>query len=69
VEVTLEDGTLYLRRNGGARSALVPQSETTFICSTCTWGQPYVFTSEGDEMATQVAEVQVSGAWIFARVQ
>jgi hypothetical protein len=27
-----------------------------------------VFTREGDAMATEVKEVQVSGAWIFKRV-
>ncbi len=69
VDVTLDDGTLYLSRNGGERSALLAQSETTFVCGTCTWGQPYVFTQEGDGMASQVAEVQVSGAWIFERVE
>lgn len=68
VEVTLEDGTLYLSRNGGEPSALLAQSENTFVCRTCTWGQPYVFTRDGGGMATQVAEVQVSGAWIFKRV-
>jgi hypothetical protein len=69
VEVTLEDGALFLRRNRGEKAQLVAQSETTFVCSTCTWGQPYVFTREGDGMATEVREVQVSGAWIFKRVQ
>jgi len=69
VEVTLEDGALFLRRNGGEKSPLVAQSETTFVCISCTWGQPYVFTREGDGMATEVAEIQVSGAWIFKRVQ
>lgn len=38
VEVALDDGTLFLRRNGGERSELLAQSETTFVCSTCTWG-------------------------------
>jgi hypothetical protein len=69
VEVTLEDGALFLRRNRGEKAQLVAQSETTFVCSTCTWGQPYVFTREGDGMAPEVREVQVSGAWIFKRVQ
>jgi hypothetical protein len=69
VEVTLEDGALFLARNGGEKSELVAQSETTFVCTTCQWGQPYVFTQEGDGMATEVREVQVSGAWIFKRVQ
>ncbi len=69
VEVTLEGDTLFLSRNGGERSALLAQSEDTFVCGTCTWGQPYVFTREGDGMATAVSEVQVSGAWIFNRVE
>jgi hypothetical protein len=69
VEVTLEGGALFLRRNGGEKSELLAQSETTFVCSTCQWGQPYVFTREGDGMAIEVREVQVSGAWIFKRVQ
>jgi len=69
VEVALENGSLFLRRNGGAPSRLVPQSETTFVCSTCTWGQPYVFAREGDGMATAVSEVQVSGTWVFERVE
>jgi len=69
VEVTLEDGALFLRRNGGDKSELIAQSETTFVCGSCRWGQPYVFTREGDGMATEVAEVQVSGAWTFRRVQ
>ncbi len=69
VEVTLEDGALFLSRNGSEKSELIAQSETTFVCGTCRWGQPYVFTSEDDGMATEVAEVQVSGAWIFTRVQ
>ncbi len=68
VEVTLENGALFLARNGGEKSTLVAQSETTFVCSTCQWGQPYVFTREGDGMATEVREVQVSGAWVFKRV-
>ncbi len=69
VQVTLEDGGLVLRRNGGRRSPLLPQSQTTFVCPTCQWGQPYVFTRKGNGMATQVAEIQVSGAWIFKRVK
>jgi hypothetical protein len=69
VEVTLRDGALVLRRNGGKESPLIAQSETTFVCPTCQWGQPYVFAREGDGMATQVSEVQVSGRWIFKRVE
>jgi hypothetical protein len=69
VEVTLENGALLLSRNGGEKNQLVPQSETTFVCPTCQWGQPYVFTREAGGMASEVREVQVSGAWIFKRVQ
>ena len=69
VEVTLEDGALFLRRNGGENVRMIAQSESTFVCGTCRWGQPYVFTREGDGMATEVAEVQVSGAWTFTRVE
>jgi hypothetical protein len=69
VEVTLEDGGLFLRRNGAAKTPLLAQSQTTFVCPGCQWGQPYVFAREGDGMATQVSEIQVSGAWIFKRVR
>jgi hypothetical protein len=68
VEVTLENGGLFLVRNGSKKNPLLAQNETTFVCPACQWGQPYVFTREGDGMATQVAEIQVSGAWIFKRV-
>jgi hypothetical protein len=66
---TIEDGGLFVQRNGGPKSPLLPQSETTFVCPTCQWGQPYIFSREGDGPATQVSEIQVSGAWIFKRVQ
>lgn len=69
VEITLEQGRLAVSRNGSARFALVAQSETTFVCPTCQWGQPYVFTPGPDGVATQVSEVQVSGAWIFKRIR
>jgi hypothetical protein len=69
VDVTLENNALYLRRNGGAKSPLLAQSQTTFVCPSCQWGQPYVFSREGDGMATQVSEIQVSGAWVFKRVK
>ena len=51
------------------KTALLAQNETTFVCPDCQWGQPYVFSREGDGMATQVSEIQVSGAWIFKRVE
>jgi hypothetical protein len=68
-EVTLEDGGLFLQRNGNPKTPLLAQNETTFVCPGCQWGQPYVFSREGDGMATQVSEIQVSGAWIFKRVK
>jgi hypothetical protein len=69
VEVTLENGGLYIVRNGSKKNPLVPQSDTTFVCPACQWGQPYVFSREGGGMAPQVSEVQVSGAWVFKRVK
>lgn len=68
VEVELDDGTLFLSRNGEAPQELIPQSDTSFICATCTWSQPYVFASDGGR-ATSVTEVQVSGRWVFDRVE
>jgi len=74
LEVTIEDGALFLLRTppyaeaeftGTGRSRLIPTSETAFECS-C--GLGFIFTAEGDEMATEVSEVHVSGEWIFTRV-
>ncbi len=69
VVVTLDDGALYLSRNGEAREELIPQSENAFICASCTWSQPYVFNNEGGGLASSVQEVQVSGRWVFDRVE
>jgi hypothetical protein len=69
VVVTFENGALLTSRNGGEKNQLIPQSETAFVCPTCQWGQPYVFTRGADGVATEIREVQVSGAWIFTRVQ
>ena len=66
---TLEDGGLVVVRNGSKKSALLAQSDTTFLCPSCQWGQPYIFSREGDGPAPQVSEIQVSGAWIFKRVK
>ena len=74
LEFTLEDGALFLERTppyeetgftAAAKSRLVAQSGTAFECS-C--GLGFVFTAKGEEMATEVAEVHVSGAWTFKRV-
>jgi hypothetical protein len=74
LEVTLEDGALFLLRTppyaeaeftGTGRSQLFPQSDNAFECS-C--GLGFIFTAEGENMATEVSEVHVSGEWIFRRV-
>lgn len=73
LEVMLEDGQLFLLRTppyaeaeftGTGRSQLVPLSETAFECS-C--GLGFVFTVGDDGLATEVSEIHVSGAWVFAR--
>ncbi len=64
MQVTLEDGELFLQKNNGARSRLIPQSETAFLIG----GFGYVFTVDGEGMATTISEVHVSGAWPFSRV-
>lgn len=69
IEVTLEDGGLFLRRNSSDKSLLLAQSETAFVCGTCRWGQPYIFTRDENGVATAVDEIQVSGAWTMMRVQ
>jgi hypothetical protein len=67
VDVTLENGALYLSRNGAQKQELIPQSDTSFICAACTWSQPYIFTRDGSGKATTITEVQVSGRWVFNR--
>lgn len=64
IEVTLEDGGLFMQRNNGARARLIPQSEAAFVSG----GFGFIFTAEGEGMATEVSEVHVSGAWTFRRV-
>ncbi len=63
VEVTIEDGELYMQRNNAPRAPLIPQSETAFIHS----GLGFVFSFGDDGVATEVSEVHVSGAWTFSR--
>ncbi len=75
-EISVEDGVLMLTRTprysdtGGntnsAKSRLVAQSANAFDC-TC--GLGFVFTVGPDGVATEVAEVHVSGAWPFKRVR
>ncbi|MDT8398815.1 MAG: hypothetical protein RQ899_09390 [Pseudomonadales bacterium] len=75
-EFILEDGEIYLVRTprysdtGGntdsAKYRLVAQSQTAFDCS-C--GLGFVFTVDDSGVATEVAEIHVSGAWPFERVR
>jgi hypothetical protein len=69
LQVTLEDGGLVVQRNGSKKSPIYAQSETAFVCPTCQWGQPYVFTRDANGPAPSVKEVQISGEWVFKRVQ
>jgi hypothetical protein len=73
LEVTLEDGDLFLLRTppyaeaeftGTGRSRLIPRSETAFECS-C--GLGFVFTVDEDGVPSEVREVHVSGEWSFVR--
>jgi hypothetical protein len=73
--VTLEDGELYVTRTprysdtGGNTdsdtSRLIPQSDTAFDSSL---GLGWVFEADGDDEATRVLEVHVSGEWAFERI-
>lgn len=69
VEVTLQGAALFLSRNGGERAELIPQSQDSFICAACTWSQPYLFTRDGTGKAVSITEVQVSGRWVFDRIE
>ena len=63
MEVTLEDGALFLR-NGNAHNRMEPQSETAFLVG----GLGYLFTLDDSGNATTMSRVHVSGAWPFTRV-
>ena len=74
-EVTLEGGELFLLRTPlyeetgfttSAQSRLLSLSDTAFECS-C--GLGFVFKAEGEEIATEVSEIHVSGAWTFKRAR
>ncbi|HEY5623659.1 MAG TPA: hypothetical protein VIV14_07845 [Gammaproteobacteria bacterium] len=64
IDITLDDGNLYLRKNNGGTSRLIPQSETAFLLG----GFGYVFSVDENGAATTISEVHVSGAWPFHRV-
>jgi len=63
VDVTLEDGKLFLTRRG-SKAELIPQGETAFIRG----GWAYVFSVNDEGNATAISEVHVSGGWTFERV-
>jgi hypothetical protein len=72
---TLEDGEFFLERippyeetgfTAEPKSRMHAQSETAFECS-C--GLGFIFTTDDDGVATEVAEVHVSGAWTFTRAR
>ena len=66
IEVTLEDGELFMQKNNAARQRLIAKSETSFLQGGGGFG--YVFTVDEDGVATTISEVHVSGAWPFDRV-
>ena len=66
IGITMEDGQLFLQRGNGGRAPLAPQTETAFLPQGGGFG--YIFTVEGDGMASAISEVHVSGAWTFDRV-
>ena len=66
IGITMEDGQLFLQRGNGGRAPLAAQTETAFLPQGGGFG--YIFTVEGDGMASAISEVHVSGAWTFDRV-
>lgn len=75
IDVTLEDGGLFLERTPpyqtagtnieSEKSELIPVSDTAFECA-C--GIGFIFSAEDGEMAAELSEIHVSGAWTFTRV-
>ena len=74
-EVTLEDGNLYLLRtppyriNANAESEKLPLVALSDTAFECICGLGFIFSGDEGGMATEVAEVHVSGAWPFVRVE
>ena len=66
IQVSLEDGQLFLQRGGGGSTPLAAQTDTAFLPEGGGWG--YTFTVDGEGMASAISEVHVSGAWTFNRV-
>ena len=74
-EVTLEDGELYLLRtppyrlNANIESEKLPLVALSDTAFECICGLGFIFSGDEGGMATEVAEVHVSGAWPFVRVE
>lgn len=74
VEVTVENGDLYLLRtppyrlNANIESEKLPLVALSDTAFECICGLGFVFSGDENGMATEVAEVHVSGAWPFVRV-
>ncbi len=66
IEITLEDGELFMRKNNGGKQRLIPKSENAFLQDPGGFG--YVFTVDDAGTATTISEVHVSGAWPFNRL-
>ena len=66
IRITMEDDQLFLQRGNGSRAPLAAQTETAFLPEGGGFG--YVFTVEGNGMASAISEVHVSGGWTFDRV-
>ena len=66
IRITMEGDQLFLQRGNGSRALLAAQTETAFLPEGGGFG--YVFTVDGDGMASAISEVHVSGAWTFDRV-
>ena len=66
IEITMDEGQLFLQRGNGQPAPLLAQSQTAFVQRGGGYG--YVFTVEEDGTASAISEVHVSGAWSFDRV-
>lgn len=65
IEITMDEGQLFLQRGNGQPAPLLAQTQTAFVQRGGGYG--YVFTVEEDGTASAISEVHVSGAWTFER--
>ena len=66
IEITMDEGQLFLQRGNGQPAPLLAQTQTAFLQRGGGYG--YVFTFEENGTASAISEVHVSGAWSFERV-